>query len=144
VNHLLDVWLSGSEGESKTVREKLDEKIDSYAAGELEYAADTILSIWEVSNQEATAPKEGPAPSNPAAPSWFTSWFQPPPEFTGYNMGPSLIKSIQEGSLLERKYWARGSREGKLEPVYFPCPVPEKNLGLDACKSPHSGDNARY
>ena len=39
VNHLLSTWLSGSETESsRTVREKLEQKIDSYAAGELDHA----------------------------------------------------------------------------------------------------------
>ncbi|KAF9646320.1 hypothetical protein BDM02DRAFT_253709 [Thelephora ganbajun] len=60
VNHLLGVWLSGSEKESKVVREKLEEKIDSYAAGELKHAVDAISSIWEISSKgEQETPSKG-------------------------------------------------------------------------------------
>lgn len=129
VNHLLAIWLSGSGEEPETVREKLDEKIDSYAAGELEHAVDVISSIWKISNQDK------PVPSDPTS--------HPPPFLrsshadTGCNgstagqrddMQYSLIKSIQKGHLLDRKYWARRSREGALEPIYFSSTVARDKL----------------
>jgi len=133
VNHLLGVWLSGSEEESKTVRAKLEEKIDSFAAGGLEHAVDAISAIWEISN------KEGPVPSDtPQSIMMLSIDFDM--EFTGCDMRPSLIKSIQKGYLFDRKYWVRRSREGAIEPVYFPSIVTETELsGLGACKSPYSG-----
>ena len=142
VNHLLGVWLYGDEKESKAVREGLDEKINAYAAGELEHAVDAMLSIWETSN------KEGPAPSIPAAPSTSSLTLPRPssglvrPQFYGYNMRTPLIKSIQEGSLLDRKYWARQSREGKIVPVYFPRLVSETKL--KSRESPRFRVNVRY
>ena len=152
VNHLLGVWLSGDEKESKAVREGLDEKISAYAAGELEHAVDAMLSIWETSSKEGPAPSI-PAPSVPApsvlvTPSTSSSSLPRPPsgivrpEFKGYNIRTSLIKSIKEGSLLDRKYWARQSREGKIVPVYFPNSVPETKL--NPCESPRSEVNVRY
>ena len=62
MNHLLGLWLLGNENESETVREGLDAKIDSYAAGKLEHAVDTILSIWETSNKEGVAPSASVTP----------------------------------------------------------------------------------
>ena len=44
VGHLLSKWLSGVE-ESKAIREKLEEKIDSYGEGKLDHAVDAILCI---------------------------------------------------------------------------------------------------
>jgi len=131
VNHLLRVWLSGSEEESKVVRMKLEEKIDSFAAGGLEHAVDAITSIWEIST------KEGPVPSDTAQ-CIFSLFFL---DFLDEcDIRPSLVKSIQEGHLLDRKYWARRSREGAIEPIYFPSTAIETKLsGLGACESPCSG-----
>ena len=136
VNRLLCVWLSGSEEESKVVRQKLDEKIGGYATGELGHAVATITSIWEISD------KEGPLPSEPAPPaplfSWFRSFFGAGSR--GCDMGPSLIKSMQEGYLLDRKYWVRRSWEGDVEPIYFFSAVVRAELpGLDTRESPHPG-----
>ena len=140
VNHLLGLWLSGDEKESKTVREKLDEKIDNYAAGKLEHAVDAMLSIWEISNKEGATPSISVAPPKWRRRSLFTT-----PPFAGCDMRASLVKSIREASLFDRKYWARRSREGRIEPVYFPSTVPETKLqGLDACESPRCGYNAGY
>lgn len=117
VNHLLNVWLSGDEKRSRAVREELEKKIDSYAAGELEHAVDAMSSIWEISN------KEGPVSSVPVQhpdEAWFPFWFS-----RGYwdhkedEIRPLLIKSIKEGHLFDRKYWGRRSRGGGIEPIYF-------------------------
>jgi len=136
VNCLLSVWLLGSEGESTAVRDKLDEKIDSYAAGKLDHAVDIISSIWEVSSGEGPV-TPGPTlrESIPAWPDFFPFFGEVP--FTGYDMQPALVRSIKEGSLLDRKYWARRSR-GVIEPIYFPSIVAQAELSrLETCKSPH-------
>ena len=81
VNHLLSTWSSGSETESsRTVREKLEQKIDSYAAGELDHAVDIISSIWEISRKGdaiAKAPDWSPVSSPPSrSPSPWLSPFK--------------------------------------------------------------------
>ena len=119
MNHLLSVWLSGSEKESKPVREKLDEKLDSYGTGELEHAVDAISFIWEIANKEGPIPS---APTSPPPPSSRSSRVgagrKGPAAWQGYGTQRALVKSIQAGSLLDRKYWARRSREGGIEPIH--------------------------
>jgi hypothetical protein len=83
----------------------LDEKIDSYAAGELEHASEAVSAIWEMSRKNEGFPSIPQGPLDPG----FSS-----------TMRTSLIGSMQGGSLLHRKYWARRSRGGSLSPVYFP------------------------
>jgi hypothetical protein len=132
VNHLLGVWLSGSEEESRAVRGRLDEKIDSYAAGGMEHAVDAMSSILEISNKEGPVPS-GPAPRPPSF-SWFWSPCAKPKEGI---VRTSLVKSIQEGYLLDRKYWTKRSREGVIEPIYFSSTVAQAELlGLDMRESP--------
>ena len=112
VNHLLSVWLSGGEEESKELHKKLDERIDSYAAGELEHAAEAISSIWDFARKDGALPPlpkvhKGVCPLNPVR----------------WDMRNSLIKSMKGGSLLHRKYWARRSRGGNMSPIYLPITV---------------------
>ena len=115
VKHLLHVWMSGGDEESIAARRGLEKKIDSYAAGELEHAAEAISCIWEFSNGEDTVLYD---PSGPVSSSKRTSNVDVL-KFTGCDLRPSLIKSIKEGYLLDRKYWVKRSREGDLEPIYF-------------------------
>lgn len=127
VKYLLKVWLSGGEEESKAVRAGLDEKIDIYAAGGLDHAVDVMSSIWEISN---IVPVYGVSASRKLA--------TRDTRFTGCDMRPSLIKSIKEGCLLDRKYWARRSRGGVVEPIYFPGTVSQAEIPrLDTRESPH-------
>ena len=108
VIHLVSVWLSDKE-ESATVHKKLDEKIDKYAAGELEYAAGAISSIWDLSRKMETLP---------SIPQRYQGLRRTKKRET--RMQTSLIESIQGGSLLHREYWARRSRGGSACPIYFP------------------------
>jgi len=109
VTHLLSIWLSGSEEESKLLHKKLDETIDSYAAGELEHAADAISSIWGL------ARKNEALPSVPERPKKFRRH-----RFVKWSTRTSLVESMRGGSLLDRKYWARRSRGGSMSPIYLP------------------------
>jgi len=127
VVHLVSVWLSGGE-ESKALHQKLDEKIDSYAAGELGHAVETVSSIWDLSSKKKALP---PIPkresgSHDNTDRLFGSWMPTQQEREG--MRASLVKSIQEGSLLHRKYWARRSRGGNICPIYFPSAVSGSTL----------------
>jgi len=120
VNYLLSVWLSGGEEESKELHKKLDGKIDSYAAGELEHAVGAISSIWDLARKDGALPfvpkrHEDPHPPGPAG--WGMGIRAP------LSMRTPLIKSMRGGSLLHRKYWARRSRGGTMGFVYLPATV---------------------
>ena len=136
VNHLLSVWLSEGE-ESTTVRKKLQEMIDHYAAGGLEHAVDAISCIWEISNEK----KESVISNRPGSVSRSIIVSLDAKEFSGCNIRPALVKSIKEGHLLDRKYWVKRSRKGWIEPIYFSSTATSAELlGFDACESPLHGD----
>lgn len=138
VNHLLSIWLSGGE-ESKAIRDRLEEKIDSYGAGKLDHAVDAILCIWEVSNKEEPAIPDFSRSLSRSARTSTTSISAV--RFTGCSIRPSLVKSIKEGHLFDRKYWAKKSRGGRIEPIYFSSAATGAELiGFDACESPSHGD----
>jgi hypothetical protein len=126
VNHLVSIWLSGGEEESKELHQKLDEKIDSYAAGELEHAAEAISSIWDLARNNEPPPPviRGRGDVYAARP---RGW--------GAVMRNPLIKSMRGGSLLHRKYWARRSRGGSMGHIYLPTTVSGSTLSrVDACE----------
>lgn len=101
------------------IREKLDRKIDGYSAGELDHAVDVISSVWEASNKEGSTTGGTEETSTPSVSSWFSSFFgSPQTTFSGCDMRLQLVKSIKEGCLFDRRYWAR-SRTGAIEPIYF-------------------------
>ena len=122
VIYLLSVWLSESEEGSGALHKKLDEKIDSYAAGELEHASETISAIWDMSRKNEASP---PIPRGRRD--------------SGLSIAPhiraSLVRSIRGESLIHRKYWARRSRGGNISPIYIPNAVPDPTLSkVDACE----------
>ena len=122
VVHLVSVWLSGGE-ESKALHQKLDEKIDSYAAGELGHAVETVSSIWDLAGKRK-APSPIPKDKSGSPPNFPDLWWRLVPRQRGQEgMRPSLVKSIQGGSFLHRKYWVRRSRGGRTCPIYFPSAV---------------------
>jgi len=124
VNHLLSVWLSGGEEESKELHKKLDERIDSYAAGELEHAVEAISSIWELARKDEALP---PLPKAHKS--------RPTPGPGRWDMRNSLIKSMRGETLLHRKYWARRSRGGSMGLIYLPTIVSGSTLSqVDTCK----------
>ena len=135
VKRLLDVWLSGNQEESRAVRKGLEEKIDSYAAGELEHAAETFSCMWEASTEEGPAFSDSSSLLDFGFSSRRTSEIPVGvAKFAGYDMRLPLIKSIKEGYLLDRMYWVKRSREGEVEPIYFSSAIVWANL--DGGKSP--------
>ena len=140
VNYLSSIISSGSEEGTKTIREKLDQKIDSYASGKLDHATDVISLILEkkagelgraVEVMTSTAGNLG----QPQNPSFIPSYPQrgsalPGASLWGWDMRSPLIKSIREGYLLDRRYWARRTRGGEIEPIYFSDSV--SRVGLPA------------
>lgn len=122
VNCLFSVWSSGSGEESKTLQNELDEKIDSYAAGELKHAAQVMSSIWGLSRKQEVILSVRPIDPKEE---YIMSLEH---EQRERNMRTSLVNSIQGRSLLHRRYWARRSRGGAVCPVYFPSAVPSSTL----------------
>ena len=128
VTHLVSVWLSGGE-KSKALHQILDEKLDSYVAGELGHAVEAVTSIWDLSRKKKVLPplpkgKSGSSPNN-ASGSWG-SWISA--ERKRDSVRASLVKSIQGGALLHRQYWARQSRGGRIYPIYIPSVVSGSTL----------------
>ena len=104
----------------------LDEKLDSYAAGELKHAVEVVSSLWDLSRKKRAFP---PLDTTP----------RPNPCLSRTEdedrVRISLIKSIQGRPLLYRKYWARQSREGSIGPIYFPSTMPSSALSqVAACE----------
>jgi len=129
VNYLVSVWLSGGEKESKELHKKLDEKIDSYATGELEHAAEAISSIWDSACKDEALPSVPKDYGDSQSLSVLGSTSLAP------SLETSLVKSMREGSLLHRKYWARRSRGGRMGLVYLPTTVSGPTLSqVDKCK----------
>lgn len=138
VDYLLGAWLSGGEEESKVVRERLEEKLDAYAAGQLGHAVDAVVCIWGASHKGEPASSGSPDFASRSAKISTVSLADQ--KFTGCDIRYSLVKSIKNGNLLDRKYWAKRSREGAIEPIYFSNAVILAELPcFDACKSPHPG-----
>lgn len=128
--HLMSVWVSGGE-KSRTLHENLDEKLDSYAAGELGHAVEAVSLIWDLSRGRVALPSVPQSPRNNEF--QFTSC-KPPL----VDLRTSLVESIQWGSLLHRKYWARGSRGGAVYPIYFPSTMSDSTLSqVAACEWNH-------
>ena len=114
VNHLVSVWLSGNEEKSQALHKKLDEKIEKYAAGELEHAAEAIFSIWVSAHKHEALPSvNDSARRNP-------HWPTGPGE---RSMRMPLIQSMRGESLLHRKYWGRRSKGRTMGLIYLPGPV---------------------
>ena len=126
VNHLLSIWLSGGEEEAKELHKKLDEKIDSYAAGELEHAAEAVSSIWDLARKDEPLPPA--SKSHKGSRGHKSTW-------GATSMRNPLITSMQGGSLLHRKYWARRSRGGSMGLIYLPTIVSGSMLSqVDTCE----------
>ena len=124
VNYLLSIWSSGDGEESKMLHKNLDEKIDSYAVGELKHAAEAVSSIWTLSRKKEAIHCASSVYDKKE------SIIQSSSEDgeQEHNIRTSLIRSIQGRPLLHRRYWARGSRGGSVCPVYFPSAVPNSTL----------------
>ena len=57
VNHLASVWFRGDPQSTTDLGETVDQKVDSYANGELDHAAEAMVLLWEFS-------REGPSPAH--------------------------------------------------------------------------------
>lgn len=59
VNHLASVRFGVNEETTKNLCDKIDEKVEAYATGDLKHAADAMSLLWEVSKKGR---RPGPVP----------------------------------------------------------------------------------
>jgi len=52
VNHLASVRFGADEGDTKNLCDKIDEKVDAYAGGNLGHAAEAVSLLWEASQKD--------------------------------------------------------------------------------------------
>ncbi|KAF9785417.1 hypothetical protein BJ322DRAFT_829047 [Thelephora terrestris] len=109
IDQLAFVWMEDSTAEA--TRARVEEKIDGFAEGDYDHAADTLSALWEIATKDGDA--KAPSTATPAA-TPVTS----PENWALVNK--ALIKSIRRGVFFDKKYWARHSKTGEIfKPVYF-------------------------
>ena len=128
INPMKDAW------------EKLNNKIDCYADGDLDHTVDTMTLLWKHSMARGPPPSGGPDEDMVSHISPLTSFFtvtdpethlQPSPVTAKLNWDVeiALIKSIRKGVFFDKKYWTRQSKTGSaLRPVYFSSIVAGRHL----------------
>ena len=135
VEHLVFSRFGVDKEATENLYKEIDEKIDAYASGNLEYAAEVISLLWKFSRKRGTIPlaPENSIPISPPSPFRSCS----PDTLTHISrVKTALIKSIREGVFADRKYWARHSRSGRvLRPVYLSSIVADRRLpDIETCK----------
>lgn len=58
VNRLASLWLRGDEESADDIGERVDEKIDGYANGELDHAMEAMALLWELSTEKRDASRD--------------------------------------------------------------------------------------
>jgi len=109
IDQLAFVWMEDSTAEA--TRARVEEKIDGFAEGDYDHAAETLSALWEIATKDGDV--KAPSTATPAA-TPVTS-----PENWAH-VNKALIKSIRKGVFFDRKYWARHYKSGDaFKPVYF-------------------------
>lgn len=138
INHLVSIPMRSDKNLTKQLCDKVDEKVDVYAAADLEHAAEAVSLLWEVSNNDECQPPEpkGSSKSRPVATS-PANW-----EF----VNTALIRSIREGVFVDRMYFTRHSGTLKvLRPVHFSSIVAGGRLGsIDRLVKQYGGKDAYF
>ena len=73
INHLASARFGVNDEHTNILCDKIDEKVDAYAAGDLKHAADAMSLLWEVSKKARR-----PTPVSAGLPS-ATASVRPPP-----------------------------------------------------------------
>jgi len=114
---------------TEVTRVSVNKKIDDFAEGDLEHATEILSALWEIVSKDGditvpsnTSPAVSPLlfrlPSAILTPHNQVATVTSPARWGSVKI--ALIKSIREGILFDRKYWARRSKTGDtLKPVYF-------------------------
>ena len=125
--HLVSVIYSADKESAKNLCDRVDEKVESFANGNLDRAVDAITLLWKLSKEgrrsssfSLAATKSASQPSLTTNPS-IQQQVQPTP--SPANRGPvkiALIRSIREGTFFDRKYRVRNSKSARaLRPLYI-------------------------
>jgi len=125
--HLVSVVYSADKESAKNLCDRIDEKVESFANGDLDRAVDAITLLWKLSKEGRRSSPVSPVVTNSfGQPSLTTNpsthrQVQPTPDLA--NRRPveiALIRSIREGVFFDRKYWARDSKTTRgLRPLYI-------------------------
>ena len=129
MEHLASARFGVDEETTENLCKEIDEKVDAYANGNLEYAAEVLSLLWKFSRKRDPMP---PAPfPTPQSGSMIPIPVFPPPHSRPRSCSPdpparpsnveiAFIRSIRGGVFADRKYWAQHSRSGAaLRPVYL-------------------------
>ena len=111
---------------SEETQNQLDERLQAFAAGEIDHASEAFSSLWRVLAQSESSESIRPH-SDAVRPSCLCQWFilmhvwqsGSPPSVDSPLLNAALIKSIRQGLFCDRKYLARLEDTGKRRaPVY--------------------------
>lgn len=130
----------------KTTWTRLCDIIESHFKGDLRHVTDTLSLLWKTVNQDddpTTTATSGSTSSVRLFLACFTGvrinaefWQVTPPGIDNSEswavLRAAMIKSIREGTFLDRKYWAQHSKKGSLTAVYFSSLI--AGDGLEACE----------
>lgn len=128
VEHLARARFGVDEETTKRLCKEIDEKVGAYANGDLKYAAEVMSLLWEVSRKSEHLspgpPRTGGGPiacsQSPLSPRRQSLSSGTPTPKNQEHVKTALIRSIREGVFVDRNYWARHSRSGRvLRPIYL-------------------------
>ena len=123
-NHLASVLSRADEKSSKDLCERIDERIDHYANGDLDHAVDAVTLLWKLSMAGGPLPPSPEFEGEPDSPLSSHSPSSPRidvPSLANCKLVESaLIKSLRTGRFFDRRYWTRHPKTAKtLRPIYI-------------------------
>jgi hypothetical protein len=126
VAHLASVT-SVANKNAKTLCDKIDEKVDNYANGDLDHAVDGIIHLWKLSKGDGRSSpvflvttNSVSQPSFTTNPSLHRQGLPTPGPASRRPVEIALIKSIREGIFFDRKCWTRDLKTARdLRPLYI-------------------------
>ena len=141
--HLVSL-VSGADNElRKILWEKIDEKVERYANGNLDPAVDAITLLWKMSKRDRRSSPVSPiitdSVSQHSLSTSPSTHRRGQPALDSANRRPveiALIKSIREGTFFDRTYWARKSKSARVfRPLYISSIVTGEHLSyIDSCE----------
>ena len=138
--------VSGTDKESvRELCDRIDEKVDSYANGDLDHAVNAVTLLWKLSKGDKRSPPLSPVATNSVSQPSLTAHppahrqGQHPPypaKWTRRSIRMAFIKSIREGIFFDRKYWTRNSKTSRaLRPLHISSIVASEYLShIDDCE----------
>ena len=111
---------------SEETQNQLDERLQAFAAGEIDHASDAFSSLWRVLVQRKSSESVQPR-SDAVRPSCLRRWFilmhvwqsGSPPSAGSPLLNTALIKSIRQGLFCDRRYLVKlEDTEKRRVPIY--------------------------